>query len=190
MVPELSWYLRHLRSLSLRFLRGKEWTHLSSKQSSVTNSLACCSTANCLAKIEMATEQNDLGFINSPASPPVWCGEGRALVCAGLHGPCGREIRPGSVYQPLMRKVWVLHSLGSAPAWACRDKAGSWASLPSSFSLGCRQLGSHTLGQMEGVGFHTCPPSSWLRWQLGTFKWIGLMTFLRVSPGSRSNLDE
>lgn len=41
-----------------------------------------CSTANCSAKTEMATEQSGLVVINSPPSPPMWCGEGRVLVCA------------------------------------------------------------------------------------------------------------
>lgn len=58
-----------------------------------------------LCKIEMAIEQNGLVFIDSPVSCPMWCGEGQALVCAGLPCPCRREVRPWSVFQPLMSKV-------------------------------------------------------------------------------------
>lgn len=157
--PDGAWAQPVFQAFKVAFLkipRGQEWTHLSSMQSSATNSLACCSTANSFAKTEMATEQNGLVFINWPTSPPTWRGEGRALVCAGPHSPCGREMRPGFVYQPLMRKVWVLRSLGSIPAWTCRDKAGGWASLPSSFTLGCRQIRRHSL--YGGGGIPYLPP--------------------------------
>lgn len=108
----------------IKFPPGWELMHLSCRQSSETDSLAWHSTANCFAKSRRPLSKKSLVFIDSPASRPMRCGEGRALVCAGLPCPCRREIGPCSVFQPLMSKDWAVCSLGTSPAWTHRGKVG------------------------------------------------------------------
>lgn len=182
MVPELGWYFRHLRSPSLRFPGGRN----------EPTSQGCRAQWQTLWRV--AALPRALQKLGWPLSKMVWfLLTEQHLLPRGV-GKEGRWFVLGPM--ALVEGRWVL-GLFSSPSsersefsilWG-QHKAGGWASLPSSFTLGCRQIKSHNLGLMEVVGFHTCYLSR-LRWQLGTLKGIGFRTFLCFSPRYGKNLDE
>lgn len=160
----------------IKFPWRQEWTHLSCTQSSVTDSLACCSAANCFAKLRWLL---------------------RKMVCLVLTHhhliPCGvgKEGHWFVLSSPALLEGTYVHSLFSNPSWARSELFTPWGQPQLGPAGTVRKSGfpPHSLWGAGGgqailwgvrtvVGFQTCSLSSWLRWQPGTFRWLDLGTFM------------